>query len=253
VDTSIAPRTDYSRIAKYYDKVRQEPARIWLSKIVEYGEIDASCNVLDFGCGTGRFVHPLSSAREAAFCALELSREMLKQAVAKDRTKHILWVLGDGQWLPFQEDIFDCVYMTMVLHHIENKRRALQEIYAALKKSGRCVIMTTSHSRIRKHVLNDFPGVTSIDLKRFLSVPSLKKTMRAIGFRDVHYHVLQHYEDVVTDEYLERVRNKYISTLTLLNEDAFQKGFRIFEQRLRLKHGDRFRRIFGFVFVVGRK
>jgi hypothetical protein len=113
--------------------------------------------------------------------------------------------------------------------------------------------MTTSHSRIRKHVLNDFPGVTAIDLKRFPTVPSLKKAITKIGFRDVHYHPVQYSEDVSTNEYLEKVRNKYISTLTLLGEDSFRRGFEVFEQKLRQKFGARFRRVSGFVFVVGRK
>jgi len=116
------------------------------------------------------------------------------------------------------------------------------------------VIMTTSHSRIRKHVINDFPGVTAIDLKRFPSVPSIKKTMIKMGFRNVHYHVVQHGEEYMPkDEYLERVRNKYISTLTLLSEKAFQRGFKIFEHRIRRKYGTQIRRILGFDFVIGQK
>ena len=228
------------------------PAEVWLSRIIEYGKIGANCAVLDIGCGTGRFPLDISAVKNSVVCALEPSIEMLKQAAAKDKSGDILWVRGDGQKLPFRDNFFNCIYMTLVIHHIENKEMALREIYRALKKGGRCVIMTNSHSRMKKHVLHDFPGVTGIDLKRFPSVPSLKKAMTKIGFRDVHYHVVKHDEGYMpTDEYLERVRNKYISTLTLLSEEAFQRGFKIFQQRVRRKYGTQIRRVSGFDFVIG--
>jgi ubiquinone/menaquinone biosynthesis C-methylase UbiE len=144
--------------------------------------------------------------------------------------------------------------MTLVIHHIENKEMILREIYRALKKGGKCVIMTNSHARIKRHVLRDFPGVIAIDLKRSPSVPSLKKIMIEIGFKNVHHHDVQQDEEYVsTGEYLERVRNKYISTLTLLSEEAFQRGFQIFQQKMRKKYGNQIRRISGFDFVVGQK
>jgi SAM-dependent methyltransferase len=254
VSKSGVPKTDYSAIARYYDRVRPTDVDLWLSKIVEYGRIEAKCAVLDVGCGTGRFPLGMSTSKDCVLCALEPSIEMLKQAVAKDKSKCILWVQGDGQHLPFKDDLFDCVYMTLVIHHIEDRNLALREIHRVLKNNGNCVIVTNSHSRIKKHVLRDFPRVAAIDLKRFPTIPSLKKTMTRVGFRDVHHHILRHERGYVsTDEYLERVRNKYISTLTLLSEDEFQTGLRIFEEKIKQKYGDQIKQIDRFVFVVGRK
>jgi len=254
VNKSRLTKADYSRIAKYYDKVRPAPADILVSRIVEYGKIDVNCTVLDVGCGTGRFPLSLSTIRETIFCALEPSIEMLKQAFVKDKSKRVLWVRGDGQQLPFRDSLFDCVYMTAVIHHIENKEMALREIYPILKTGGNCVILTFSHSGIKKHITRDFPGVVAIDLKRIPSVPSLKKIMTMIGFKNVHHHPAQIDEGYIsTNVYLKKVRNKYISTLTLLSEDDFQRGFKVFEERVRRKYGNRVRKISRFVFIVGRK
>ena len=225
-----------------------------LSKIIDYGKIDAGRTVLDIGCGTGRFPLSLSAVKNSMLCALEPSIEMLRQGVVKDKSKRILWVRGDGQRLPFQDGLFDCVYMTSVIHHIENKEMTLREIYRVSKKGGKCVIMTFSHSRIKKHITRDFPGVVAIDLKRVPSVPFLKKMMTMIGFRDVHYHVVQLDEGYIsTDEYLRRVRNKYMSTLTLLSEEDFQRGFKIFKERVEKKYGNQIRKISWFVFIDGQK
>jgi len=247
-------KTDYSKIAEYYDKVRSVPLDVWLSKIIECGKIDADCAVLDVGCGTGRYPLSIRALKNCFVCALEPSVEMLKQAVVKDKSKNVLWVRGDGQKLPFRDNFFNSIYMTLVIHHIENKEKAIREVYRTLKKDGNFVIMTTSHYRIKKHaLLSNFPGLTAIDLRRFPSVPSIKKTMKNIGFRNVRYHVVKDEEYIPTDEYIERVKNKYISTLTLLSEEAFQKGFKIFQQRIRKKYGAKIRRILGFDFVVGQK
>jgi ubiquinone/menaquinone biosynthesis C-methylase UbiE len=248
------PKTDYSQIAKYYDKVRTVPHDVWLSKIIEYGRIDANCAVLDVGCGTGRFPLSISTMKNSMLCALEPSIEMLKQAFAKDKSRSVVWIQGDGQRLPFRDNVFDCVYMTLVIHHIENKKTALEEIHRVLKKGGNCVIMTTSHSQIKRHISSDFPGIVEIDLKRFPSIPSLKKIMTMIGFRDVHHHIVQHGEGYISkDECLKRFKNKYISTLTLLSEDDFQKGFRIFQEKVRKKYGNKIERILRFVFIASRK
>jgi SAM-dependent methyltransferase len=217
-------KTDYSKIAKYYDRFRMRDVDYWLSRIIEYGKIETNCAVLDVGCGTGRFPLGMSVAKNCFLYALDPSIEMLKQAVAKDKSKRILWIRGDGQRLPFRDSVFDCVYMTLVIHHIEDKELALQEIHRVLKKKGKCVIMTSSHARIKKHILRYFPGVLAIDLKRFPTVPSLKNMMKMVSFKDVHYHILKYNRGYMsTNEYLKRVKNKYVSTLTLLSEDSFSK------------------------------
>jgi SAM-dependent methyltransferase len=144
--------------------------------------------------------------------------------------------------------------MTSVIHHIENKEMALREIYRILKGGGTIVVLTYSHSGVRKHLLRDFPGVLAIDLKRIPSIPSLKSMMAMIGFRDVHHHVVQCDEGYVpVDDYLVRVRDKYISTLTLLSEEEFQRGLRIFHDRVRRKYGSQIRKISRYVLVTARK
>ena len=246
-------KTDYSKIAGQYDKVRPFVASIWMQKIIDYGKIEVNCTVLDYGCGTGRYTLDVSAEKAPMVSGLDLSIDMLKQAVAKDESRDILWIQGDGQMLPFRDESFDCIYMTLVIHHMEDKGAALREIHRALKGGGRCVIMTNSHSRIKKHVLRDFPGIIALDLRRFPTVPCIKKAMREVGFTDIHFYPVQYDEYMPTDEYLERVRNKYISTLTLLSEKAFKRGFDVFQQRVREKYGTQILRHSGFDFIVGHK
>lgn len=253
MDRLKIPKSDYSQIAKYYDEMRPKAATELVSRLIQYGKIDDDSAVLDVGCGTGRFTLSIPNVKNL-FCALDPSIDMLKQAKAKDMSSTVQWIRGDGQNLPFRDNLFNCVYMTAVIHHIENKDLALKEAHRVLGTDGSFVIMTFSHSGLKKHILRDFPGVIEIDLKRVPSVPSLKKTIKMTGFRNVHYHVVQIGEGFVsTDEYLKRVRNKYVSTLSLLSEDEFQRGLRVFEKTARKKYGARIRKIDRFVFLVGKK
>jgi ubiquinone/menaquinone biosynthesis C-methylase UbiE len=249
---SIVPKTDYSKIAEHFDRVRTEPGTL-LSQIIKHGGINPHSTVLDVGCGTGRFPINLSSMVRCSLFGLEPCQEMLREAFLKDCSRRVAWIQADGQQLPFPNEIFDCVYMTFVLHHMERKDLALHEIYRVLKKGGRCVIMTTSHSQIKRHVLNNFPGVTAIDLRRFPSVPCIKRSMSEISFKSVHYHVFQRLESTPTHKYLERVRDKYASTLTLFNEEEFQRRFKVFQERVQRKYGNQIKRVSGFIFVEASK
>jgi len=249
------PKTDYSQIADYYDKVRAPLADIWISKIIEYGKINENSKVLDVGCGTGRVSEAVSTSKNAKIYSIDISAEMLKKGAVKDKDRRILWILADAHRPPFMEDCFDCVYMTLVLHHLDDKALALQEIHRILKKDGNCVIMTISHSRLKRHVISNFPGVTAIDMRRFPSIPSLKSLMVKVGFKNVHNHLVKHdYGTLPVAELLNRVKNNYISTLTLLSEEQFQKGFKIFQERVKKKYGEQIRWwISEFNFVVGQK
>lgn len=248
------PRTDYSQIAEYYDELRPPMADMWLLRIIEYGKINKESRVLEIGCGTGRYALPMSALKNATSYSLDNSVKMLRKAVEKDKERKNRWVLGDAHKLPFRSNCFDCIYMTLVLHHIEDKAVAFEEIYRTLKSRGTCVIMTKSHSQLKESVFSDFPGLTAIDLKRFRSIPFIKNLMTETGFRNVHSRLDQHDEGYrLTAEFLNRVRAKYISTLTLLSEDEFKKGFEVFQERIKKKYQDKIGWISKFNFVVGQK
>lgn len=247
-------KADYSQISKYYDKVRKAEISEWISKIIMFGCVEKKSFVLDVGCGTGRFPLGVSLQTKATIVSIDLSKDMLREAVKKAGAEKIFWVQVDGQRLPFKENCFDCVYMTLVLHHLEDKAAGLQELYRVLKKEGKCVIMTQSHSKIRRHIISDFPGISAIDLKRFPSIPSAMEMMTKIGSTEAKTCRIERDEGRISlEDYLKSARKKYISTLALLTEEEFQKGIAIFEKKIKEKYGKEIRRVSGFNFIVGKK
>jgi SAM-dependent methyltransferase len=252
--TMKIPKTDYAQISKYYDKVRNAEISAWVSRIVELGCIKRISLVLDVGCGTGRFPLSILAQTKATIASIDLSKDMLRKAVKKPKAKRVFWAQADGQRLPFRENCFDCVYMTLVLHHYSDKVKGLKELHRVLKRNGKCIIVTQSHSKIRKHIISNFPKISAIDLKRFPSIPFTIDVMNKIGFTKVKTRRIERKERRITlQDYLEKVRNKYLSTLTLLTDKEFQKGMTIFKRKVKAKYGDKIQLVSGFNFIVGEK
>jgi len=250
-------KCDYSQIAQSYDRYRDiSPSRLklWLNKIIQLGKIAPGSRVLDIGCGTGRLTIPLQQMTDAEVYGLDLSPEMLEQAMNKKGAEAIHWILGDAQALPFSDKFFDCTFMCLVLHHIEDRAQAIKEMYRVLKPGGRSLIWTTPHPQIKSSLLNEFfPSLPKIDLNRFPSITTIKTLMKAAGYFSIQEEAVIFQERIATSRYIEKVRNKYISTLSLLSEEEFAAGLKKLEKCLPQRYGQRMTRRHQFTIVVGEK
>jgi ubiquinone/menaquinone biosynthesis C-methylase UbiE len=104
-------------------------------------QIPASCeNVLEIGCGTGRFSR-LLAARVERVIALDLSPEMIR--LARERSRHydnIDYQVADAVTWTFPKGGFDAVVSIATLHHLPLKEMLLK-IGAALKPGGTLLVL----------------------------------------------------------------------------------------------------------------
>jgi SAM-dependent methyltransferase len=100
---------------------------------VRMAEPKRELHLLDIGCGTGRSLQ-LYEPYAKEFIGVDLSHEMVRLA-RKNFPKHE-WVRADACVLPFEDETFDGVCFSAVLHHIPNYRIALREGRRVLKKGG---------------------------------------------------------------------------------------------------------------------
>ncbi|MFW5748394.1 MAG: class I SAM-dependent methyltransferase [Chloroflexota bacterium] len=95
--------------------------------------------VLDIGSASGPYYQPLMArAAEARYVALDYSAGMLQKNNAQYR------VQGDGQQLPFREDVFDVVMANHMLYHLEDIEAAIKEFRRVLKPGGLLMVATNS-------------------------------------------------------------------------------------------------------------
>ncbi|HWF08828.1 MAG TPA: class I SAM-dependent methyltransferase [Bryobacteraceae bacterium] len=93
--------------------------------------------VLDVGCGKGRFARILHEQNpHSVIWGLDISEEMLRFVPAGIHTK-----AGSMTELPFAASTFDCVYATESLEHAVDIEGAVGEMCRVLKSGGRLVII----------------------------------------------------------------------------------------------------------------
>ncbi|WP_307322888.1 class I SAM-dependent methyltransferase [Evansella vedderi] len=146
---------EFDRRVDFFDQMAQSS---WLSKLhdelIQKTGSWATKYVLDVGCGTGRLL--LKGADSStAITGIDLSKEMVKRAKENVRTtpfqKVPIFLEGDAEKLPFQENQFDIVLSTCVVFLLPEPSKALKEMYRVLKYGGSLVLLNPSKHLTEKY------------------------------------------------------------------------------------------------------
>jgi ubiquinone/menaquinone biosynthesis C-methylase UbiE len=92
--------------------------------------------VLDIGCGPGT-ADAVYGSKADHVVALDVKKEFLED---KKADAIVLPVLGDATSLPFADGSIQTVVMSEVLEHIEDDRRAVDEIARVLAPQGHLIV-----------------------------------------------------------------------------------------------------------------
>jgi SAM-dependent methyltransferase len=99
--------------------------------------------VLDAGCGMGRFAQ-VCAAAGARVHAIDLSRAVDAAARNLSDRSNLYFYQADLMNLPFVDGSFDAIYSLGVLHHTPDTRRAFLSLVRLLKPGGRIAIWVYS-------------------------------------------------------------------------------------------------------------
>lgn len=132
----------FDQLAPAWDA--QEPSDLAprLERVVALAELREGHWVLDVGTGTGVLLPYLLRwvGERGVVVALDISREMLCQAVQKRFPLNVHLVLGDMHGAGLRGEAFDRVICNAVFPHFEDKERALGEVWRVLRPGGMLVI-----------------------------------------------------------------------------------------------------------------
>lgn len=153
---------DYLKCSFSYDKAGRTP--VCVDKIIEVLPEDAA--VLDCGCGTGNYMTSIvKSGKCKSYIGMDVNEGMLYHARKKaaalrnDDTisTDVTTVAGSLlEALPFEDNVFDCVVINQVIHHLVDVRvfdrfkyvtALFAEINRVLKPGGVFSINTCAHDQ----------------------------------------------------------------------------------------------------------
>jgi len=101
--------------------------------------------ILDVGSGAGQLAgHVLKYADEdATLTCTDLSRQMLRRARNRLKSRRPRFVTADLSQLPFADASFDCITCGYVLEHLPDPEPGLAEISRVLARGGKMLLLTT--------------------------------------------------------------------------------------------------------------
>jgi ubiquinone/menaquinone biosynthesis C-methylase UbiE len=142
--------------------------------------------VLDIGCGTG--TQAIAAWRRSqpggSVIGVDISERML--AAARRKARHASLDIGfyhaDGAQLPFEDDRFDVVTITTVMHMVPQgrRRRCLREASRVLRRGGRLLLIDYAGDPAdRSH------WTAKHGLHRLFDLHSLRDPLSEEGFEEI--------------------------------------------------------------------
>ncbi|WP_431901448.1 demethylmenaquinone methyltransferase [Nonomuraea sp. bgisy101] len=178
----------FDRTAKRYDLVNDVislgQVRLWRKAVAQAVDAGPGEIVLDLGAGTGTSTDSFTGLGARAI-ASDFSLGMLATGVRRRGGNSLTgqgvpFIAGDALNLPFADDAFDAVTISVALRNVHDTEQALREMLRVTKPGGKLVILEFSHVTVK-----------SFDLVyREYLMKLLPKVAKVFGSNDDSYEYL---------------------------------------------------------------
>jgi len=145
-NTIFGAEEDAHQLLSLRNKFYHEYFKKWLFKLPK------DSTILEVGSGIGYDLLPLINkgfnlvVSDISSSSLHHLQEKIKNYIPVDNPEQLLYLVADGEHLPFNDNSLDAIYMVACLHHFENQQNAIKEFYRVLKSSGLIIFaMEPSH------------------------------------------------------------------------------------------------------------
>ncbi len=223
---------DFAPLAVRYDELRPADSAWWaaIRLLVREGDL-VGRTVLDVGCGTGRLVEALATRYDCRVAGVDPTPEMLDVA-RKRAPPDVTLETARAEELPFADEAFERVVMTLVVHLLD-RPRAFAEIARVLTPGGRLAFLTFDPAYFPSYYLNRyFPSMLAADTERFAPPGVLTTELEQADFAAVRFRRSRRRTSIPRAQALEKIRGRHISTFQLIPDAEYRAGLERAEREL---------------------
>lgn len=135
-------RDQFNKQANQFDNWKMTQDEKTHQFLLEFYDIGAADELLDFACGTGAFA--IFAARRAkAVCGVDISDRMIEVATTNARERqveNIQFICSNVEKVAFESEQFSCVSSKAAYHHMKNYPAVFQEMKRYCQNQGRICI-----------------------------------------------------------------------------------------------------------------
>jgi ubiquinone/menaquinone biosynthesis C-methylase UbiE len=216
---------DATTIAATYDAARSyapDVLGLWLDRIAAHAPPRPEV-ILDIGCGTGRFTHPLAERFRARVIGIDPSATMLQAARSKRSKGRVEFRCAPAEQLPMGDGSADLVFMSMVLHHLADPPRAARECHRVLQATGRLVVRNSTRDRLQPQA-RFFRGFAAIVESELPSRNEVIALFEGADLRLEAYELVRHPIAASWQELADKLALRACSFLARLPDAEFEAG-----------------------------
>lgn len=215
--------------AERYDAARllpEETLALWMDTLRKSVPSGSFMNILDLGAGTGRFTSCLRDTFRCPVVAVDPSEAMLGQGQRR-QLHNVQWMSGSAESIPLWDKSVDLVWMSQVFHHLKDPTIAIQEVRRVLRPGGYLAVRnSTLESEGGIQLSRFFPELPDISIPR----EDIITVARDCGFETMTVQSVPQVFASSYTEYYEKVGQRGLSPLLLINDEAFVSGMERLKQ-----------------------
>jgi ubiquinone/menaquinone biosynthesis C-methylase UbiE len=164
-------------LARYYSEIYQSylfekdaqgiGIRYFEKSLEKFWNTNTPEKVLEIGGGSGEHLPYIRYVPSKSYTSVDIRdkfSDIHTEKLSKDLLGKLDFIVGDAQNLPFADSIFDRVFSTCLLHHVDDVLAVLLEAKRVTRQKGEIAFIVPTD-----------PGLLNQIVKRIVSYPKLRK------------------------------------------------------------------------------